>query len=517
MLWRIITVAPVLATLFLGCEGSSPATITRPTPLPFIPTNLEIPDEAELLEQIDDALETKRGSKFDRDFDAIDPGELIEHATFSQLAIDTLRPSPGELFLKGDELFEYAFRLENGLGNALAGVPGIRAGNLPAPNMRRVHKSDFGGPDSYSCATCHSKGGPDGAGMNTQNAFLRGNGKNANTADERNAPHVLGLGPIEALAREMSGILAEQRDRGVARAKLEDNPQTIALLAKGVNFGTLLVGSDGTVDTSNVAGIDPDLVVRPFGWKGHQASIRAMSQESFRLHLGMLSGYEQQQMRDGKLDTKNYGNGIWFDTDRDNQHIEIDSGMLTSMVAYLSQLEIPIVRRPSDPELAKRFDRGELLFSSVGCADCHKPTLILNNPVLQLVPRDERFTERAPITIDVAHDGDKPKIQADGDNGYKVHLFSDLRRHDMGEKLDSGYKQGHLPKSVFLTRPLWGLSDTAPFLHDGRAPTLHDAIVWHGGDALVARESYQALDKSERDALLVFLLSLDRKPKLVVP
>jgi CxxC motif-containing protein (DUF1111 family) len=68
-----------------------------------------------------------------------------------------------------------------------------------------------------------------------------------------------------------------------------------------------------------------------------------------------------------------------------------------------------------------------------------------------------------------------------------------------------------------LTRSLWDLADTAPYLHDGRAPTVHDAIVWHGGEALPARDMYLGLEDEERQAVLVFLLSLGREPKLVVP
>jgi CxxC motif-containing protein (DUF1111 family) len=70
---------------------------------------------------------------------------------------------------------------------------------------------------------------------------------------------------------------------------------------------------------------------------------------------------------------------------------------------------------------------------------------------------------------------------------------------------------------VFLTRPLWGLADTAPYLHDGRAPTVHDAIVLHDGEAAAARDAFLALDESERADVRVFLTSLTRQPKLFVP
>ena len=70
---------------------------------------------------------------------------------------------------------------------------------------------------------------------------------------------------------------------------------------------------------------------------------------------------------------------------------------------------------------------------------------------------------------------------------------------------------------MFLTRPLWGLAETAPYLHDGRAPTIHDAIVLHGGEAAAARDAYLALDENGRASVRVFLASLSRQPKLFVP
>jgi CxxC motif-containing protein (DUF1111 family) len=70
---------------------------------------------------------------------------------------------------------------------------------------------------------------------------------------------------------------------------------------------------------------------------------------------------------------------------------------------------------------------------------------------------------------------------------------------------------------MFLTRPLWGLAETAPYLHDGRAPTVQDAIVLHGGEGAGAREAYLALDDEGRASVRVFLASLSRQPKMFVP
>jgi len=91
----------------------------------------------------------------------------------------------------------------------------------------------------------------------------------------------------------------------------------------------------------------------------------------------------------------------------------------------------------------------------------------------------------------------------------------------MGEDLASPAAQGSIPHRIpprmFLTRPLWGLAETAPYLHDGRAPTVHDAIVLHDGEAAAARDAYLALGERERAGIRVFLTSLSREPKLFVP
>src|SRR5690606_6855420 len=100
--------------------------------------------------------------------------------------------------------------------NRLAGAPGIDAGPLPPPNLRRVQQGAFGGPDALGCADCHSLHGDDGAGTLTQNAYFRGDGDSTLVADSRNPPAVLGLGPVEALALEMTAELSAQRSAAIA-------------------------------------------------------------------------------------------------------------------------------------------------------------------------------------------------------------------------------------------------------------------------------------------------------------
>lgn len=518
----LVALAAIAAGLLVERSRSTPAGAAVPdaSRLPlFAVDEVEMPDDAVIDEQLDEAIELRRREHVDRMLDARDPGELIEHATLTDVDFEHRSALVAKsLFVVGDELFDYLFRPENGWG----GLTSLHAGRDRMPRLRRIQRGPAGGPDAFACFSCHSKGGPDGAGTQTQNAFLRGDGVRLASADQRNAPHLLGLGPVELLAREMTAELRTEADAAVAQAKTEGRPVERALGSKGVSFGRVIARQDGTLDRTQIEGINRDLIVRPFGWKGHQATLHDIAEESFHLHLGLLSSRIQLAIRDGSLDRAPYGNGNWYDVDEDGVSLEVDSGMLATIVGYLAQLEVPIVRPPRDPGLLDAFAAGRVHFEEIGCANCHIPTLELQDPKLDA--RQPPVPGSSPFIIDVAKDGDGPKIEpryAGAHTPYLVHLFSDLKRHDMGQALATPAEQvsGGEPigPQIFLTRPLWGLADTAPYLHDGRAPTVHDAIVLHGGEASAARDAYLALDEPDRAGVRVFLASLSRQPKLFVP
>ena len=161
----------------------------------FATRDTAIPDDTVLLEQLERSIDLRRREEFDRVLDAREAGELIEHATLTDVDFDHRPLGIDTLFIVGDELFGYLFRPENGWGSGGADRKAIDY----TPQLRRVHQGPAGGPDAFGCFSCHSKGGPDGAGTQTQNAFLRGDGERTGSADQRNAPHLLGLGPVAAL------------------------------------------------------------------------------------------------------------------------------------------------------------------------------------------------------------------------------------------------------------------------------------------------------------------------------
>jgi CxxC motif-containing protein (DUF1111 family) len=96
-------------------------------------------------------------------------------------------------------------------------------------------------------------------------------------------------------------------------------------------------------------------------------------------------------------------------------------------------------------------------------------------------------------------------------DGTSVYTFSDLLLHDMGDGLSDGRSEFKASKNEFRTTPLWGYSvDKKAYrlLHDGRAKTFQEAILWHGGEATKAKENYVALNKKEKKLLIEFLKGL---------
>jgi CxxC motif-containing protein (DUF1111 family) len=120
--------------------------------------------------------------------------------------------------------------------------------------------------------------------------------------------------------------------------------------------------------------------------------------------------------------------------------------------------------------------------------------------------------------IDLSHDGRQPALRYDSSlGGYPVWLFSDLKRHDMGKVNAAHHVQNGVALNEYLTPRLWGVADSAPYLHDGRAPSFDYAIAGHDGEGAAAREAFSALPVEEKGALRVYLMSLRRASRVIVP
>lgn len=97
---------------------------------------------------------------------------------------------------------------------------------------------------------------------------------------------------------------------------------------------------------------------------------------------------------------------------------------------------------------------------------------------------------------------------SNGQGGAIIALFGDLKRHDMGSALAEPIDEVGTGRATFLTENLWGVGTTAPYLHDGRATTLTEAILEHGGEAGASRSAFVSLAGQDQADLLAFLNNL---------
>jgi hypothetical protein len=442
------------------------------------------------------------------------PTLTFQSSRIAQADIDAGHFTPDQLFEIGDFLFEHNYTVAEGWGNALTSSPG---GHKPRPNLRRIHNGAFGGPDGNNCMGCHNVGrvgdslfGRDGGGEFSTNIFQAGDGETLSSAVERNPPALLGDGYLQQLGIEMTTDLQKQLHDAQAAAASDHTAHTVQLSTKGVSFGSLVVQSDGTtVDFSGLQGIDQDLVVKPFGWKGRAASLRRFVEGGFQVHFGMATQPLIAKHCASPI-PGTVGNGPdCQDPDMDGVKDEITEGQLTAMAIYTTLQQAPTRNNPSDANAFMRAQAGENLFAQVGCTGCHAPTLVLASPV-HLEPPD--LTGGQPFAVDLTVDGRLPRLTAAASGGVTVPLYSDLKRHDMGASLADSKATFGVGASVFITRPLWGVGASPPYLHDGRAPTLAEAILAHDGEAAAASASFTALAADDQAKLVEFLQTLSRDP-----
>lgn len=158
---------------------------------------------------------------------------------------------------------------------------------------------------------------------------------------------------------------------------------------------------------------------------------------------------------------------------------EVSNATVQDVVFYLQTLKVPIQRSPA------AVAEGKQIFEKIQCAACHRPSLRTSNSPI------------APLS------------------NVEIQPYTDLLLHDMGESLDDGYTEGTAQTAEWRTPPLWGLGLSQQsqggryfLLHDGRAGSIEEAILWHGGEASGSREQFKNLSDSQKKSLFEFLESL---------
>jgi CxxC motif-containing protein (DUF1111 family) len=425
-----------------------------------------------------------------------------------------------------DDVIDHGRALFAANFNTLDGAARPEATGTGAARPRREFPQNFNrvsAPDANSCAGCHNLPRLGGGGDNVANVFVlgqalpfvnfdQGAGDNfvdhtlETVANERNTLGMFGAGFIELVAREMTTALQAIRTEALAQAALGDGESgiTLPLVAKGVDFGTITAFSDGSLDTSGIEGVNTDLVVRPFHQKGVVVSLREFSNNAMNHHHGMQS-------------VERFGANA--DHDQDGRTNELTVGDITAVTLWQATLPAPGRAMPNSSAALAAVTQGEALFTSFGCAVCHVPELLLDSPLFSepnpFNPAGNAQVADGPtLEIDLTEVGPGPHLPKRADGAVIVRAFTDLKRHDMGVTLDNEQKvQGGVPTEFFLTRKLWGMANEPPFMHHGRALTIDEAILMHGGESQAARDLYATASVDEQQAVVEFLKTLQLLPE----
>ena len=446
-------------------------------------------------------------------------------------------------FETGDELFETRFNAIDGVGANVG--DGQRFTRVPRADLRGRGEwanhvpSRATGPNAEACNACHSEPGDDGAGLAAANVHRDPNHTgNLGSFIQRNTPHLFSAGSVQRLAEEMTQTLQGIRQRAIDSICSQGGSITVDLAAKGVSFGRITVTRTNSrpcttsVDTSGVRGVNADLVIRPFQWKGSVAFLRDFNRGASHNELGMQA-------------VELVGDGV--DGDSDGVVNEMTIGDQTALAVYVASQPRPttlieldslgLVDPPLTLDQKSQIERGRNTFSSIGCATCHVPRLLIERPIFSEPSQDPNYRDARfpggqdplavgvdpsnPITFDLT--ADQPDNQIPGPNGTTIHLgslktddrgrgivelFGDLKRHDLGPGLAERIDEVGTGASVFLTENLWGVGTSAPYLHDGRATTLTEAILEHGGEAIGSRQAFEALSLGRQRDLIAFLQNL---------
>jgi CxxC motif-containing protein (DUF1111 family) len=274
----------------------------------------------------------------------------------------------------------------------------------------------------------------------------------ANTlASARVAAPVIGLGLLQAIEDETLQALADPDD----------------------------ANGDGISGRMNVVwdAEAKQMAVGRFGWKANVPTIRHQNAGAALGDLGMTSSvFPNNNCEEIQADCQSVADEIASQSDAPEIHPEL----FDALDLYMLLLAVPRQRDADD----EAVQRGELLFRGIGCSGCHMPTMAA---------------------------GESPRSEL---SGQVFHPFTDLLLHDMGEGLADNRPDFKATGREWRTAPLWGVGltyDVGAFnlhLHDGRARSLSEAILWHGGEAEPPRETFRKMSQPQREDLLAFLGSL---------
>ncbi len=470
-----------------------------------------------------------------------------------------------ELLEHGRRLFNANWTVQEGGGRPQTKGTGRPLADPSRPLVFPRNFNRISGPDANSCAGCHNSpyGIAGGNGDIVTNVFVLGQRfdfanfsaddavRTAGSRDERGTPVSLatiansrstlgmfGSGYIEMLARQMTKDLQAIRDT------LRPS-QSKPLVTKGISFGVLARGADGSWDTSRVDGLPypstytdegrtaPDLIIRPFHQAGNVISIRQFTSNALNHHHGI-----QAEERFDVNARHNVAEHFRPDhDDGDNVSQEVTRADVTALSVFQAAMAVPGRVIPRDPEVEAAVEVGERMFKQSGCAGCHVMELPLDDegwlysePNPYNVFGNLRMGQTQTYVLNLNRtDLPLPRLQAR--NGVTmVPAFTDFKLHDITngpddpnhEPLDMQRARGSelhfhaddffAGNGKFVTRKLWGVASKPNFFHHGQYSTMREAVLAHAGEAQSSTDKFKALSDYERDALIEFLKTLQVLP-----
>jgi hypothetical protein len=427
-------------------------------------------------------------------------------------AVYLIKRDPARSIRRGRQIFQRKFSLRQGLGPR---VNPDSVGDI-------VENRAFGAGLIDSCAGCHGRPrGSAGAG-----------GDVVTRPDSRDAPHLFGLGLQEMLADEITADLRAIRDRAVSEARRRRTAVTLELVSKGIRYGRIRATSSGSVDTSQVQGVDTDLRVRPFFAEGGTVSIREFAVGAFNAEMGLQAPdpvlCAVTDPRNPQLQTS--PSGFVYDPrkdvferppvcrrdedgDADGVRNEIDAAIIDHMEFYLLNYF-----KPGTGPGNYRTRDGLALMNQVACTSCHIQNLpirkdrrvadveTVHDPARGIFNRlfataSTRFVAQPPDSQPY------PQLLPAGQPFTVANIFTDFKRHDLGPAFHEREYDGQIVTKL-LTEPLWGVATTAPYGHDGRSINLEEVILRHDGEARGSKLAFAALPSDSKRKIFEFLGTL---------
>ena len=328
--------------------------------------------------------------------------------------------------------------------------------------------------NNVSCAACHSGDG-------------RGRPENTLVRFSIGADPALHMGGPQVQDRAIAGAYPEVLPAGVDVSHRLPPPVFGVGLIEAIPDSAILSRVDSLdADGDGVSG-RPNWVTAPafvpeyepgggagrklgrFSRKAQIASLMHQTVGAYHEDMGISTDFLPEELEHPQAGLA----GTGYDRVSDP---ELPASVVRTVVNYLRMLA-----PPAPGELTAQRARGQFLFDSIGCASCHTPVM-----------------RTGPSTIAALANRD-------------VALYSDLLLHDMGPGLADYRPDGDASGTEWRTAPLWGLrlvekflNGQAFYLHDGRAHSLEQALLLHGGEAQGARDRFAALPPADRTALLDF-------------